>query len=77
MDVCLIKPFKAILKKYWVKYVSSVVESFPEAISNSSFKLSVPTPQHMIDWVKEGFDHIVERPEIVKLCDIHHFIRSS
>ena len=49
MDACLNKSFKAILRKCWVKYVSNVVESFPEANSNSSFKLPVLTCHHMID----------------------------
>ena len=28
----------------------------------------MPTRQHMIDWLKEGFDHHVERPELAKRC---------
>ena len=49
------------------KKFSSVFENFPVANSNSSFKLPASTRQHMIDWVKEGFDHLIERPEMVKL----------
>ena len=66
MDVCLNKPFKAVLRRCWVKYVATVVESFPGANSDSSFKLPVPTRQSMIDWVKEGYDSLVQDQEKVK-----------
>ena len=58
MDACLNKPFKAIFEKM-LGNVSSVVESFPEVNSNSSFKLLRLTFHHMIDYVREGFDHLV------------------
>ena len=64
--MCLNKPFKAVLRRYWVKYVASAVESFPDAISDSSFKLPVPARQNMIDWVKEGYDSLVQDQEMVK-----------
>ena len=66
MNVCLNKPFKAILKKCWIKHISSVLESFAEACKNCSFKLPVPTRRYTIDWVKEGFSHLVERLEMIK-----------
>ena len=53
MNVYLNKPFKPLLRRCWVKYAASVAESFPDANSNSSFKLPVPTRQNMIDWVKD------------------------
>ena len=65
MDVSLNKPFKAILRKYWIKYVADVVEIFLERNNNSNFKHPVPTRQHMLDWMKEGFDYILERQEVV------------
>ena len=34
--------------------------------SSNVFKLPVPTRQHMLDWVKEGFDYLLERQEMVK-----------
>ena len=43
MDVCLNKPFKAILRKCWVSYISSVVETFPDASLEPSFKIPTPT----------------------------------
>ena len=64
--MCLNKPFKAVLRRCWVKYVASAVESFPDANSDSSFKLPVPTRQNMIDWVKEGYDSLVQDQEMVK-----------
>ena len=51
-DVSLKKPLKAVLRCL-VTYVESVVEGFPDANSDTSFKLPVPTRQHMIDWVKD------------------------
>ena len=37
MDVCLHKPFKAILQKCWVDYILSVVETFPDASQDPQF----------------------------------------
>ena len=74
MDVSLNKPFKVILRRCWVKYVASVVEGFRNANSDTCFKPPVPTRQHMINWVKEGFDYLVQDQEMVKkffqVCDI-------
>ena len=66
MDVCLNKPFRAILRQCWIKYVSSVPKSFLEVNSNFSCKLLVLIPQLMINSAEERFHHLVERPEIVK-----------
>ena len=49
MDVCLNKPFKAILRKCWVNYISSVVETSPDASQDPSFKILTPTRQQMVD----------------------------
>ena len=48
---------KARCKCCWVKY---------DANSDTSFKLPVPARQHMINWVKEGFDYLVQDQETVK-----------
>ena len=68
MDVFLNKPFKAILRKCWIKYVADVAEAFPERNTDSSFKFPVPTRQHKLDWVKKGFDYLLERHKMVKSC---------
>ena len=34
-----------------VKYVASAVERFPDANSDTCFELTVPTRQHMIDYL--------------------------
>ena len=60
------KPFKAVLRRCWVKYFASVVEGFHHANSVTRFKLPVLTRQHMIDWVKEKFDYLVQDQEMVK-----------
>ena len=59
------KSFKAVLRKCWVKYVASVVESFPDGNSSNS-KIPVPTRQQMIDWVKEGNDYLAQDKEMVR-----------
>ena len=64
MDVCLNKPFKAILRKCWVNYISSVVETFPDASQDPSLK--IPTGQQMVDWVKEAFDYLTLNEEMFK-----------
>ena len=58
MDVCLIKPFKVILQKCWVNYISSVVETFPDTSQGPSFKIPTPAQQQMVDWVKEAFNYL-------------------
>ena len=60
------KPSKAIWRKCWIKYASSIVETFSDENSHSSFKLPVLTHKNVIDWVKEGLDHLFESPEMVK-----------
>ena len=66
MDVCLNKPFKAILRKCWVNYISSVVETFPDASQDPSFKIPTPTRQQMVDSVKEAFDYLTRNQEMIK-----------
>ena len=66
MDVCLNKAFKAILRKCWVNYISIVVETFPDASQDHSFKVPTPTRQQMVDWVKEAFDYLTRSQEMVK-----------
>ena len=58
MDVCINKPFKAILRKCWVNYISSVVETLPDASQHPSYKIPTPTRQQKVDWVKEAFDYL-------------------
>ena len=66
MDVYLNKPFKAILRKCWVNYISSVVETFPAASQDPSFKIPTPTQQQMVDWVKEAFHYLTRNQEMVR-----------
>ena len=66
MDVYLNKPFKAILRKCWVNYISSVVETFPDASQYSSFKIPTPTRQQMVDWMKKAYDYLTRNQETVK-----------
>ena len=40
MEVSLNKPFKTVSRRFWVKYVVSVVEGFPDANSGTTFRVS-------------------------------------
>ena len=41
---------KAILQNFWVNYVSSLFEIFPDETNQDwNFKLPLPTRQHMVD----------------------------
>ena len=50
MDVCINKPFKGILRKCWVNYISKIIEQMP-ATTPDDFKLPPPSRQDMVDWV--------------------------
>ena len=58
MDVCLNKPFKVILQKCWVNYISGVVETFPNTSQDPSFKIPTPAWQQMVDCVKEALNYL-------------------
>ena len=41
---------KAIMQNFWVNYVSSLFEIFPDETNQDwNFKLPLPTRQHMVD----------------------------
>ena len=46
--------------------ISSVVETFPDPSQDPSFKISSPTQQKMVYWVKEAFDYLTQNQEMVK-----------
>ena len=54
MDVCINKPFKAILRKCWVEHVNKAVEKMSTP-TPSDYKLPPPTRQDMVDWVEKAF----------------------
>ena len=49
IDVCMNKPFKAILHKCWVNYISKIIEQMP-ATTPDDFKHPPPSRQDMIGW---------------------------
>ena len=51
MDVCINKPFKAILRKCWVEYVS-------EMINKEHVQLPPPSHQDMVDWLEKALNCI-------------------
>ena len=59
MDVCINKPFKAILRKCWVEYVSVV-------INKDHGTIPPPSRQDMVDWVEKAFNTISLDTEMVK-----------
>ena len=54
MDVCINKPFKAILQRCWVEHVFKAIEKMPTPPPTSDYKLPPPTRQDIIDWVEEA-----------------------
>ena len=65
MDVCINKPFKAILRKCWVTYISKLIEQMP-ATTPDDFKLPPPSRQDMVDWVEEAYRLISSDKDMVK-----------
>ena len=65
MDVCINKPFKAILHKCWVTYISKIIEQMP-ATTPDDFKLPPPSRQDMVDWFEETYRLILSDKDMVK-----------
>ena len=66
MDVCIKTPFKAILRKCWVTYISKIIEQMP-ATTPDDFKLPPPSRQDMVDWVEEAYRLILSDKDMVNL----------
>ena len=64
MDVCINKPFKAILRKCWVNCISKIIEQMPATTPND-FKLPPPSRQDMVDWVEEAYKLISSDKDMV------------
>ena len=64
MNVCINKPFKAILRKCWVNYISKIIEQMP-ATTPDDFKLPPPSRQDMVDWVEEAYKLISSDKDMV------------
>ena len=64
MDVCINKPFKAILHKCWVNNISKIFEQMP-ATTPDDFKLPPPSRQGMVDWVEEAYKLISSDKDMV------------
>ena len=64
MDVCINKPFKAILRKCWVTYISKIIEQMP-ATTPDDFKLPPPSRQDMVDCVEEAYRLISSDKDMV------------
>ena len=64
MDVCINKPFKTILRKCWVNYISKIIEQIP-ATTPDDFKLPPPSRQDMVDWVEEAYKLISSDKDMV------------
>ena len=64
MDVCINKPFKAILRKCWVEHVNKAVEKMPTP-TPSDYKLPPPTRQDMVDWVEKAFQIISDDKDMI------------
>ena len=65
MDVCINKPFKAILRKCWVTYISKIIEQMP-ATTPDDFKLPPPSRQDMVHRVAEAYRLTSSDKDMVK-----------
>ena len=66
MDVCLNRPFKAVLRKCWVNYISDTIEKFPSSTEDPNFKIPSPTRQDMIDWVDTAYQNLSSNPTLIQ-----------
>ena len=64
MDVCISKPFKAILRKCWMNYISKMIEQMP-ATTPHDLKPPPPSQQDMVDWVEEAYKLISSDKDMV------------
>ena len=64
MDVCINKPFEAILRKCWVNYISKIIEQIP-ATTPDDFKLPPSSWQDMVDWVEEAYKLILSDKDML------------
>ena len=62
VDVSLNKPLKSVLRKSWIEYVHSQVDSHSGPID----KLVPPTKLLVTEWLKCGLDYLKEHSDIVK-----------
>ena len=69
MDVCINKPFKAILRQCWVNYISKIIEQIPAA-KLDYFKLPPPSRQFMVDWIEEAYKLITSDKDLV-ICSFN------
>ena len=65
MDACINKPFKAILRKCLVTYISKIIEEMP-ATTSDDFKLPPPSRQDMVDWFEAAYRLISSDKDMVK-----------
>ena len=66
MDVCINKPFKAILRKCWVEHVSKAIEEMPSPSSATDYKLPPPTRQDIVNWVEKAHKTLSDDKEMVR-----------
>ena len=66
MDVCLNRPFKAVLRICWVNYISDGIEKFPSSTEDPNFKIPTPTRQEMIDWVNTAYQNLSSNPTLIQ-----------
>ena len=84
LDVCLNKPFKSVVRKRWIEYVHSLVDT--EVTPSSQDKLATPKKPTLVQWIKDGLEYLKQRSEMSFLvCGItnsldgseNHYIRCA
>ncbi len=77
VDVSLNKPLKAIVRKKWMEYVHSLVDAQSTAVD----KLTPPTKELLLDWLKDGMEYLEKQSQIVKksflVCGITNALDGS
>ena len=77
MDVCINKPFKAILRQCWANYISKIIEQIPAATLDY-FKLPPPSRQDMVDWVEAAYKLITsDKDMVMRSFDVCGFTTSD
>ena len=62
--MCLNKPFKSVVRKRWIEYVHSLVDT--EVTPSSQDKLTPPKKPTLVLWIKDGLEYLKQRSEMVK-----------
>ena len=64
LDVCLNKPLKSVVRKKWIEYVHSLVNTSINPSPQNN--LIPPKKPDIVAWIMDGIDYLKSMPEMVK-----------